>query len=154
LKTDQIDEIDRRILRIVQQDGRKSMREIADKIGKMTKVAISYRIKRLIKIGAIEGFYAKINPNIVGQGYLFITGLSIGPKRAGETAIAKKIAALEGVQSVFQTFGEYDALVIGRVRNAEAARDLIYRMLQIGGVRDSTSIISHTVIKESLDVTV
>ncbi len=154
MKTDQIDEIDRKILRILQHDGRASMTEIADKIGKMTKVAISYRIKRLIKIGAIEGFYAKINPNILGQSYLFITGLSIGPKSAGEIAIVKKIAGLEGVQSVFQTFGEYDAFVIGRVRNAEEARDLIYRMLKIDGVRDSTSIISHTVVKESLDVTV
>ena len=154
MKTDQIDEIDRKILRILQQDGRASMKEIADKIGKMTKVAISYRIKRLIKIRAIEGFYAKIDPNFVGQSFVFITGLSIGPKGSGETAIVKKIAALEGVQSVFQTFGEYDALVIGRTHNAAAARDLIYRMFQIGGIRDSTSIISHTVIKESLDVTV
>ena len=154
MKNDQIDEIDRKILRILQQDARTSMKEIAKKVGKMTKVAISYRIKRLIRIGAIQGFYARINPDLVDQSFLFVTGLSIGPKGAAETAVLTKIAALEGVQSVFQTFGEYDALVVGRTRNSVAARDLIYRMFQIGGVRDSTSIISHTVLKQSLNVTV
>lgn len=149
---ERLDEIDRKILRILQRDGRTSMKDIADDIGKLSKVAVSYRVKRLRKIGVIQGFHARIDPDHVGQGFLFVTRLSISSKGARESLIAKKIAALDGVQSVIQTFGDYDMLVIGRARDAVTARDTIYRMLRIGGVRDSTTIVAHSVVKESLDV--
>ncbi|TLM99416.1 Lrp/AsnC family transcriptional regulator [bacterium] len=149
---DRIDEIDRKILRILQSDGRASMKDIADKIGKLSKVAVSYRVKRLRKTGVIQGFQAKIDPGCVGQGFLFVSRLSIAAKGAREGVIAKKIAALDGVQSVFQTFGDYDILVIGRARDAVAGRDMIQRMLRMKGVSDSTTIVAHTVAKQSLDV--
>lgn len=154
MKTARLDEIDRRILRILQEDGRASVKAIAKKVGKLSKVAISYRMKRLNKAGVIQGYYTRIDPNSVGQSFLFITGVSIRPKGRSENLIVKKIAALDGVQSVFQTFGEYDALVIGRAADAVLARDLLYRIYHIGGIRDSTTIIAHTVIKQSLKVTV
>ena len=150
---DRIDEIDRKILRILQSDGRASMKDIADKIGKLSKVAVSYRVKRLRKTGVIQGFHARIDPDSLGQGFLFVSRLSIAAKGAREGVIAKKIAALDGVQSVFQTFGDYDILVIGRARDAVAGRDVIQRMLRMKGVSDSTTIVAHTVAKESLDVT-
>ena len=149
---DRIDEIDRKILRILQSDGRASMKDIADKIGKLSKVAVSYRVKRLRKTGVIQGFHARIDPGYVGQGFLFVSRLSIAAKGAREGLIAKKIAALDGVQSVFQTFGDYDILVIGRARDAVAGRDIIQRMLRMRGVRDSTTIVAHTIAKESLDI--
>lgn len=149
---DRIDEIDRKILRILQSDGRASMKDIADKIGKLSKVAVSYRVKRLRKTGVIQGFHAKIDPGCVGQGFLFVSRLSIAAKGTRESMIAKKIAALDGVQSVFQTFGDYDILVIGRAGDAVAGRDTIQRMLRMKGVSDSTTIVAHTVAKESLDV--
>jgi DNA-binding Lrp family transcriptional regulator len=152
LTRERLDEIDRKILRILQRDGRASMKDIADDIGKLSKVAISYRVKRLRKIGVIQGFHARIDPDFVGQGFLFISRLSIAAKGAQESLIARKIAALDGVQSVFQTFGDYDILVIGRARDAVSGRDTIQRMLRMKGVSDSTTIVAHTVAKESLDV--
>jgi Lrp/AsnC family leucine-responsive transcriptional regulator len=152
LTRDRIDEIDRKILRILQSDGRASMKDIADKIGKLSKVAVSYRVKRLRKTGVIQGFHAKIDPGCVGQGFLFVSRLSIAAKGTRESIIARKIAALDGVQSVFQTFGDYDILAIGRARDAVAGRDIIQRMLRMKGVSDSTTIVAHTVAKESLDV--
>jgi DNA-binding Lrp family transcriptional regulator len=148
----EIDEIDRKILRILQRKGRTSMKEVADGIGKLSKVAVSSRVKRLVEVGVIEGFHAKINPKIMEQDTLFITSLSVGLKGKREALIAKKIAALPGIQSVLQTFGDYDIMVIGRAKDATAVRDLIYKIFQIGGVMDSTTVVAHTVIKQSLEV--
>jgi DNA-binding Lrp family transcriptional regulator len=149
-----IDDTDRKILRILQRDGRASMKEIATRIGTLSKVAVSYRVKRLIDSGAIEGFHATINPKTMDQDTLFITSLTIGPKGNQEALIAKKIARLAGIQSVFQTFGDHDIMVIGRARHATAARDIIYKVYEIGGVNDSTTVIAHTVVKQGLDVVV
>jgi Lrp/AsnC family leucine-responsive transcriptional regulator len=151
-KLHDLDEIDRKILKILQHDGRTSMKEIAERIGKLSKVAISYRVKRLVDRGVIQGIHAKINPTSMDQDTLFITSLKIAPKGKSEALIAKKIARLHGVQSVFQTFGDHDIMIIGRARNATAVRDLIYEVFKIGGVTDSTSVIAHTVVKQNLAV--
>jgi DNA-binding Lrp family transcriptional regulator len=154
LKSDEIDEIDRKILRMLQNDGRVSMKKIADKIGKFSKVAVSYRVRRLIKMGVIQGFYVRIDPDHMNQSFLFITKLTFVRKGPHEALLLKKIASFDGIQSVFRTFGDYDAVVIGRSANPVAARDLIDKMLSLEGISASTTTITHTVIKQSLDVVI
>jgi Lrp/AsnC family leucine-responsive transcriptional regulator len=147
-----IDDVDRKILLMLQRDGRMSLTEMARRIGGLTKVAVSYRVRRLRSTGVIQGFHARINPERVGQGFLFATQLVLKNKGPGAILAAKRIAALSGVQSVFLTFGEYDALVLARAQDAGTARDLVYQMYQMGGVVRSATWISHTVVKESVDV--
>lgn len=149
-----IDEIDRKILRILQNDGRASTQKIADRVGGLSKVAIAYRIRRLIKSGVIQGFYARVDPDQLRQNFLFITRLALSHKGPQETQLLRKIAAVDGIQSVFQTFGDYDAIVIGRASNATAARDIIDKILHHEGVRGSTTTITHTIIKQSLDIVI
>jgi hypothetical protein len=43
-------------------------------------------------------------------------------------------------------------MIIGRAKNATAVRDLIYEAFKIRGVIDSTSVIAHTVVSQSLAV--
>jgi uncharacterized protein with GYD domain len=56
------------------------------------------------------------------------------------------------VQSIYLTFGDFDAVVIARTSDAIAARDLVYRMFRTGGVQSSRTLIVHTLVKESLEV--
>jgi DNA-binding Lrp family transcriptional regulator len=84
LTRERLDEIDRKILRILQRDGRTSMKDIADDIGKLSKVAVSYRVKRLRKMGVIQGFHARIDPDHVGQGFLFVTRLFLFERCTGK----------------------------------------------------------------------
>ena len=147
-----IDEIDRKILLMLQRDGRMSLTELARRIGGLTKVAVSYRVKRLQRIGIIEGFHARLNPQLLGEGILFVTQLVLENKGPRGLLVARKIAALRGVQYVFLTFGDYDAFVLARAANESAARDLVYEMYQTGGVVSSATRISHTVVKESVDI--
>jgi Lrp/AsnC family leucine-responsive transcriptional regulator len=149
-----IDEVDRKILLILQQDGRMSLTEIAKRIGGMTKVAVSYRVRQLVKSGVIQGFNAKINPEMVGQGFLFATQLVLREKGPRALLAARKIASLKGVQYLFLTFGEYDVFVIARAEDEMAARDLVYDMFKAGGVTRSATWVGHTVVKESTEIRV
>ncbi|HKT22703.1 MAG TPA: Lrp/AsnC ligand binding domain-containing protein, partial [Nitrososphaerales archaeon] len=62
---------------------------------------------------------------------------------------AKKIATLEGVQTVYLNFGPWDMLLIARRANKESAKNLVYDISRIPGVRNTLTMIPHTVIKES-----
>lgn len=60
-----LDAIDLRILRILVEDARVSVAEIARAVG-MSSPSISERIKRLQERGTIEGYTIKINPAAFG----------------------------------------------------------------------------------------
>jgi Lrp/AsnC family leucine-responsive transcriptional regulator len=146
-----IDDVDRKILRMLQKDGRISLTEMARRIG-LTKVAVSYRVRRLKKSGVIEGFNAKIRPEMVGQGFLFATQLVMKEKGPQAELVARKIATLKGVQIVFLTFGQYDIFVVARAGDTASARELVYEMYGAGGIIGSTTWVSHTLVKESTEV--
>src|SRR5215216_5135191 len=64
-----IDEIDRQILLILQQNARTSNAEIARQID-MAPSAVLERIRRLESRGVIQGYEARINPEALGLGVL------------------------------------------------------------------------------------
>jgi DNA-binding Lrp family transcriptional regulator len=147
-----IDEIDRKILSLVQEDSRKTMAEIAKAIGNISKVAVSYRLKRLEDRRIIEKYYAKLNPEKLDRGYLIISRAMCSVKGKKEIAVSEQIARLPGVQSVYGIFGDYDLLLIARTVNKEEAKKLLDRVNAIPGVTSSNTIVAHTVVKESLSV--
>lgn len=149
---EKIDEIDRKILALIQEDSRMTMAEIASVVGKISKVAVSYRLKKLEERGLIEKYFAKLNPEKLERGYLVISRAMCSVKGKKETAVLKKIAKIPGVQSVYGIFGDYDLLFIARTINKEEAKNLLDRVNEIPGVTSSNTIVAHTVVKESLSV--
>ena len=61
-----LDETDRKIIEILQEDGRISMKDLGKLIG-LTSPAVSERIKRLENCGIISGYKAVINPDALGR---------------------------------------------------------------------------------------
>jgi DNA-binding Lrp family transcriptional regulator len=149
---DELDAVDRKILKLVQQNGKLTMQEIAKEIGKISKVAVSYRIKKLERDGVIEHYYAKLNPEKVGKGYLIISRIACKVKGKEEIRVSKKIASFPGVQSVYGIFGDYDLLLVARTRDKESAKKLLDQVNEIPGVRASNTIVAHSIIKESLEL--
>ena len=64
-----IDKIDRRILRVLQEDGRISNLKLAEEVH-LSPTAVLERVKRLSRDGYILGYEAKLNPTKLGQGLL------------------------------------------------------------------------------------
>lgn len=64
-----IDKIDRRILSILQTDGRITAVDIAERVG-LSPTTAGERLKRLMKDGYIEGFGARLAPQKLGFGLL------------------------------------------------------------------------------------
>ena len=62
-----IDEIDKNILAIIQQEGRESNAEIARQVG-MAPSAVLERVRKLEEQGIIRGYTASVDPKAVGFG--------------------------------------------------------------------------------------
>ena len=61
MKNDELDNIDKMIITMLQENARMSLKEIAQKVY-LSSPAVSARIENLVQSGYIEGFHARINP--------------------------------------------------------------------------------------------
>ena len=74
-----MDSIDKKILELLQDNGRITVKEITQTIS-LTAPAVSERIKRMEKEGIIEGYTAIVNPKKIGRTVHAIINVSISPQ--------------------------------------------------------------------------
>ncbi|TET59996.1 MAG: Lrp/AsnC family transcriptional regulator [Promethearchaeota archaeon] len=117
-----LDEIDRNILRILQNDARTSYREIQDKLG-ISIGTIHNRIAKLKKNGVIEGYTLKLNNEKLGYKLTFLIRINCDGKFTEE--ILNDIKDIPEVCSVFHTTGDQSAALICRFKESEDVHKFI-----------------------------
>src|SRR5215204_574264 len=117
-----IDEIDRQILNILQQNARTSNAEIARQVG-MAPSAVLERIRKLETRGVIRGYEARIDPEALGLNllaFVFVRADDIGGASTGEA-----LARIPEVQEVHHIAGEDCYLAKVRIRDAKTLARLL-----------------------------
>ena len=143
-----IDEIDLKILTILQQNARTSNAEIARQI-EMAPSAVLERIRRLEAKGVIQGYETRINPEALGLGLLAFVFVASSDMSA-EMKTASVLAQIPEVQEVHHIAGE-DCFVL-KVRVADArslGRLLRERISSIGTVRSTRTTVVLETVRES-----
>ncbi|HUH39668.1 MAG TPA: winged helix-turn-helix transcriptional regulator, partial [Castellaniella sp.] len=74
-----LDKLDRRILDLLQHNGRMSMTELADTVG-LTVTPCIERVRRLERDGVITGYHARVNPSALDAGLLVFVEVSMSSK--------------------------------------------------------------------------
>ena len=143
-----IDEIDVRIVEILQLNARTPNAEIARQVG-MAPSAILERIRKLEERGVILGYAARINPEAYGVGmtaYVFVRA----DERAGAPTTADRLAEIPEVQEVHHVAGEDCFLAKVRVAGPRALGDLLQKKFgAIETIRGTRSTIVLDTVKES-----
>lgn len=103
-----MDEIDKKILQILQENDKVRYHEIGKKLN-IGASTVHYRIKKLSENGVIKSFSAIIDPKVVGYDTTAWLGLSVDPTKMDE--IAQKLADYDEVQIVTTATGDHDLLV-------------------------------------------
>jgi Lrp/AsnC family leucine-responsive transcriptional regulator len=123
-----LDDIDRRILELLQSDARIANAAIARDVG-LAPSAVFQRIKKLEDSGVIRGYHAHLDPTRVGQGLLAFIAVQTGEgARARETA--NVLARIPEVLEVHRVVGEDCFFLKVRVRDAEALGALLDEKIQ------------------------
>ncbi|MCA0201345.1 MAG: AsnC family transcriptional regulator, partial [Proteobacteria bacterium] len=79
MKTRELDRIDRRILRILQQEGRIPFTELGERVG-LSTTPCTERVRRLERDGVITGYHARLAPAAVKAGLLVFVEISLAYK--------------------------------------------------------------------------
>ncbi|MGI0118660.1 leucine-responsive transcriptional regulator Lrp [Zooshikella sp. RANM57] len=153
--TRQIDRIDRKILKILQQDGRISYVDLAEQVGLSTTPCME-RVKRLEREGFIQGYAAKVNPQLLQAGLLVFVEISLYSKSADIfDEFRRAVVKLPHVLECHLVSGDYDYLIKARISEMASYRKLLGDiLLKLPGVRESKSYIVMEEVKETLIIPV
>jgi Lrp/AsnC family leucine-responsive transcriptional regulator len=143
-----IDQSDRIILTILQQNARTSNAEIARQVG-LAPSAVFERIRKLEERGVVTGYTATVKPDALALPLLAFVFVR-GDDRPAATDTERALAAIPEVQEVHHVAGEDCFLVKIRARDTTALGALLRD--QIGGipsVRATRTTIVLNTIKET-----
>ncbi|MDN5745004.1 MAG: Lrp/AsnC family transcriptional regulator [Nocardioidaceae bacterium] len=127
-----LDEIDHQILRLLRENARRPLREIATAVG-LTVAPVQRRIARLEATGVIGRYTVQINQNRIAAGIEAVTELRFDGHR-DLAKIMEYVAEIPEVEEVLTLAGDPDALVRIRVDGVEHLRGVVSRLRSGHGV--------------------
>ncbi|MBT3684247.1 MAG: Lrp/AsnC family transcriptional regulator [Cryomorphaceae bacterium] len=145
-----MDEYDMKILDFLQIDAKLTAKELASKLS-LSQTPIYERIKKLEKSGAIKGYVAILNANVVNKNLIVFMNITI--KEHGNikrNKFIEDISKLKDVSEFYHTSGSYDFLAKVRFSNVREYRDfLVNHIAQQENISDIDSQIVLEEIKAS-----
>jgi len=133
-----LDRIDRMLLRLLQEDGRRTTLDLARRVG-LSPTGASQRIKRLFGEGVIRAVRAVLDPAKIGRGTLVFIEI-----RLDHTApqvfdlFAKAVSRAPEIVECHMVVGGFDYLVKARIPDMTVFQNFLQRViLPLPGVRET-----------------
>jgi Lrp/AsnC family transcriptional regulator, leucine-responsive regulatory protein len=145
-----IDKIDRKILQVLQTDGRISNLKLAETIG-LSATAVLARTQRLQQAGIIMGYTARLDPAKIGLGMTVFVEVLLDRTTPNVFDAFKAAVQVHGeILECHLVAGGFDYLLKLRVSDMAAYREFAGRVLwQLPGVRETRTYAVMEEVKES-----
>lgn len=140
-----MDELDAKIINSLNQDARKSFRDIAKELGISSGTAYN-RIRKLEGEKVIKGYVPVIDPKKAGYDLFVIIGVRISKGKLVE--VEKRIAHDKRVYGVYDVTGEWDAIIIARFKDREELNGFIKEVLAEEYVERTYTQVVLNIVKE------
>ena len=121
-----MDELETKVIRALNQNSRKSFREIAKEIGTSAPVVIN-KIKKLEEAGAIKGYIPILDPEYFGYTLMAVVALRISHGKLIEAQ--ERIAEDPHVIAIYDVTGDWDSIVIAHFKSREDLNSFIKGIL-------------------------
>ena len=136
-----LDSIDQQIITLLQSNGKMNNKEVANKIG-LSVTPTFERIKRLERIGVIQGYTALINRKAIGKDLKVVCQVSLkSHEKDGIDVFENAIKELKEVSHAYHVAGATDYMLTIEVANMEVYQDFLKNQLaripHIGQVNSS-----------------
>ncbi|MFA5662978.1 Lrp/AsnC ligand binding domain-containing protein [Castellaniella sp.] len=146
-----LDRIDRRILDLLQQNGRLTMTELADAVG-LTVTPCIERVRRLERERIITGYHARVAPQALDAGLLVFVEISMSSKSERTfDDFRREILGIPQVLECHLVSGDFDYMVKARIKEISQYRNLLGNiLLRLPGVTQTKSCVVMEEVKETL----
>jgi Lrp/AsnC family transcriptional regulator, leucine-responsive regulatory protein len=124
-----LDATDRRLLRLLQKDNRRRLRDLADELG-LSAPTCMRRMRRLESAGVIRAHAALLDPVRVGYGVMaFIEVILISASGVEMAAFERRMTRCAEVVQCSELAGDIDYLLTVKVRHMQEFSDFTHAHL-------------------------
>ena len=144
-----IDRINRKILQILESDGRISNTELASRAG-LSASACLRRVQDLERSGIIRGYRTLLDREAMGRGFTAIVGVALSNHQLdSQLTFEKAILDAPQVRECHNVTGNYEYILRIEVADLNAYKEFHAEVLgTIPGVQGITSFISMETVKD------
>ncbi|MFC4550271.1 MULTISPECIES: Lrp/AsnC family transcriptional regulator [Halorussus] len=140
-----LDDIDVKILKILQADGRTALSEIARRLD-MGSATIHERVNSLEAEGYIRDYRAVLDPELLGLDD--VAFIRIHTEAGHFSEVAERLAEESAIQEIHELTGEADLLLKVRVGDRSDLTDLLSRIGTYEGVISTATDVALRSVKE------
>lgn len=104
-----MDELDRKILRIIMHNARTPFKDVAEECG-VSRAAVHQRVQKMFDNGVILGSGYRVNPKMLGYNLCVLIGITL-EKGSMYNAVTKELEKIPEVVETQFTLGAYSMMV-------------------------------------------
>ena len=142
-----IDQIDLKILSILQNNGRTRLADMADEV-ELSAPAVMERVKKLEASGVIKGYQALVDGKKVGKDITAFIGVSIGNQRDIDQ-FATQVLRYQDVLECHHVTGDESFILKVKSANTGSLEKLLGQIRSVAGVTRTVTKIVLSTAKES-----
>ncbi len=136
---EKIDDLDRKILRIITKNARTPFKDVAEVCG-VSRAAIHQRVSKMLENGTIMGSGYQVNPKMLGYSLCVIIGITL-EKGSMYNAVLGEIQKIPEVVETHFTLGAYGMIVKMYAKDdQDLMRILNSRIQSIDGVANTETL--------------
>jgi Lrp/AsnC family transcriptional regulator for asnA, asnC and gidA len=123
LPSELLDEINLRILDILNQDASRPFVDIAKEL-EISDATVHIRVRRLLAAGILRRFTIATDNVLLGYNHLAFIGININEGSAADEVIAT-LSQLDEILELHEMYGQFDLLLKIRAKSLEEMRDIV-----------------------------
>jgi DNA-binding Lrp family transcriptional regulator len=131
-----LDDLDRRLIALLQADARQSTADLARKLS-VARTTVLARLVRLEREGVIVGYTVRLGQDEGERGVEAYVGIRTEPKSARD--VTQRLATLPELRQLCSVSGEFDYLALLRADTPARLDALLDEIGAIDGVRKTTT---------------
>ncbi len=132
-----VDDLDKKILDVLQRNSRLSSRKIAELLN-VSPSTVGERIRTMKDNGIIRRFTIQVDPEGLGLGCSLLIRLKTTPGR-DLTEVSHALSEIKEICYIYQITGGFNLVLVSRASDRETALEILDKISRIDGVGDINS---------------
>ncbi|MCL6265760.1 Lrp/AsnC family transcriptional regulator [Flagellimonas myxillae] len=151
----ELDDLDKRLVNLLQQDCKKTTKQYADSLG-LSKTAVYERIRRLERNGVITDYVALVDKEKTHRNFTVLCHIRLAQHiKENVLRFEREILKLEEVSECFHVSGDYDYILKVHVANMAKYREfMVAKLTAINNIGSTQSSFVINEVKHSTAISI
>jgi DNA-binding Lrp family transcriptional regulator len=140
-------DLEKKILLNLLENGQQPILKIAEDIG-ATRQTVAKKLEQMRNSGLIISFFPKLEPEKLGLSIQAYILMREDPRNDWRQETEEIVKSLPQVSEFQRIFGKYDSIAKVLVKNNKELTDLVKKIHDLNGVKETETFIVHSTVKD------